>query len=575
MFQFYRLRNYSVALLITLLAWSQPALSNSLSNQMDIRVLIDVSGSMKKTDPKNLRIPALQVLTQLLPEGSQAGVWEFANTPKMIVPLGQVSAAWQEQALIAAQNISSTGQLTDIGAALNAVAFNAQDQTQGRQLHVILLTDGMVDVSKNAADNKLARAKLLEPILQQYINVGARVHTVGLSYEADQSTLRALAQRTDGLFEVALNADQLLDIFLRALDNTVVSQQVTVEAVEQSFIVEEGIELITIVVEKNGDENIQFKDGNNTRFNRADKSAYSQWQNTVSHDVVRIKNPVPGTWSLISDTAKLTRINVVGKFQILLQQSHQNIKVGQPSFIDVQLADANGAALNASQLQGFKLSVSLDDGAQQVFKQQRVFARNQKTRVDLPPLTKEGLHTLTIAVENGPIARTITRSMRVHPLVLDEALPTSKNLQLPVAQELEVIIEPAAKVSQPVIEVSNEKPSAALQALMLEANPEAKPEARQEAKQEAKPEEPVVPAETHAKPVEKRVSLVNQPAQPVQQETPPKTPQVQTTEQTVEPVAEQPLVDDTEPSLYWRWYVVGFAALVLVVLLIGSRRKKQ
>jgi hypothetical protein len=161
--------------------------------------------------------------------------------------------------------------------------------------------------------------------------------------------------------------------------------------------------------------------------------------------------------------------------------------------------------------------------------------------------------------------------MRVHPLVLDEALPTSKNLQLPVAQELEVIIEPAAKVSQPVIEVSNEKPSEALQALMLEANPEAKPEARQEAKQQ----ESVVPAETHAQPVEKRVSLVNQPAQPVQQETPPKTPQVQTTEQTVEPVAEQPLVDDTEPSLYWRWYVVGFAALVLVVLLIGSRRKKQ
>jgi hypothetical protein len=84
-----------------------------------------------------------------------------------------------------------------------------------------------------------------------------------------------------------------------------------------------------------------------------------------------------------------------------------------------------------------------------------------------------------------------------------------------------------------------------------------------------------VPAETHAQPVEKGVSFVNQPAQPVQQETPPKTPQVQTIERIVEPVAEQPLVDDTEPSLYWRWYVVSFAALVLIVLLIGSRRKKQ
>lgn len=109
--------------------------------------------------------------------------------------------------------ISSTGLYTDIGAALTAASFNAQDQTQARQLHVILLTDGMVDVSKDAAQNALARNALLEPILQQYINVGARVHTVGLSYRADQATLSAIARRTDGLFEVAEDADQLLDIF--------------------------------------------------------------------------------------------------------------------------------------------------------------------------------------------------------------------------------------------------------------------------------------------------------------------------------------------------------------------------
>lgn len=55
--------------------------------------------------------------------------------------------------------------------------------------------------------------------------------------------------------------------------------------------------------------------------------------------MIRIQKPIPGKWVLISDTATLKRINVVGQLQILLQQSHQNIKVGQRSYIDVQLAD--------------------------------------------------------------------------------------------------------------------------------------------------------------------------------------------------------------------------------------------
>ena len=40
----------------------------------DIRVLIDISGSMKQTDPNNLRAPALKILTGLIPAGVQAGV---------------------------------------------------------------------------------------------------------------------------------------------------------------------------------------------------------------------------------------------------------------------------------------------------------------------------------------------------------------------------------------------------------------------------------------------------------------------------------------------------------------------
>ena len=38
----------------------------------DVRLLIDISGSMKQSDPENLRKPALEMMVELLPEGSRA-----------------------------------------------------------------------------------------------------------------------------------------------------------------------------------------------------------------------------------------------------------------------------------------------------------------------------------------------------------------------------------------------------------------------------------------------------------------------------------------------------------------------
>ena len=40
----------------------------------DVRVLIDVSGSMRENDPNNLRQSALQLLVNLLPANATGGV---------------------------------------------------------------------------------------------------------------------------------------------------------------------------------------------------------------------------------------------------------------------------------------------------------------------------------------------------------------------------------------------------------------------------------------------------------------------------------------------------------------------
>jgi hypothetical protein len=178
---------------------------------------------------------------------------------------------------------------------------------------------------------------------------------------------------------------------------------------------------------------------------------------------------------LISDTATLKRINVVGQLQILLQQSHQNIKVGQRSYIDVQLADEKGKLLSAEQLQGFKLEVTMDNDKQQVFQRQQVFLADVKTRMHLPVLNEPGLYNLTISVVNGQFIRTINRSLRVHPLIAISAADGTGDAQqntmtMPVAKEVAVIVGQSANlISQSeAMVVSKETASPALQALMVE-----------------------------------------------------------------------------------------------------------
>jgi uncharacterized protein with von Willebrand factor type A (vWA) domain len=64
------------------------------ANPTDVRVLVDVSGSMKKADPKSVRGPATALLAALLPDQSRGGIWLFGSVVRELVPYGPVDARW-------------------------------------------------------------------------------------------------------------------------------------------------------------------------------------------------------------------------------------------------------------------------------------------------------------------------------------------------------------------------------------------------------------------------------------------------------------------------------------------------
>ena len=386
-----------------------------LDKQIDIRILVDVSGSMKKTDPLNLRVPALQVLTQLLPENAQAGVWEFADEANLVVPHGAIDAKWREQALAAAQNIRSNGQYTDIGGALQTAAFGEQARTSQRNLHVILLTDGMVDVAKNEVVNIRARNELLQHITQQYVDAGALVHAIGLSHAVDEKTLNDIARRTDGLFAVAENADQLLDIFLRALDNSVLTQQAPVSTDRQSFVVNDDAQSITVVVEKHGAQAVALQSPGGEVISASEISKQVDWQESSTHDVVTVQQPEQGTWTVTSNAAQVTRVNVQGKLQMDLRLPSNNIYIGQSTPLQIALADASGAITDPELLSQFALQLSLENDQQQVQWQHQQGMSSSLVDIDMPAQQALGLYRLRATLSFGDKVQEVERSLRVHP----------------------------------------------------------------------------------------------------------------------------------------------------------------
>ncbi|MDH5660549.1 MAG: VWA domain-containing protein, partial [Gammaproteobacteria bacterium] len=130
----------------------------------DIRVLVDISGSMKKTDPKNLRQPAIRLLAGLIPAGSRSGIWNFGKQVNMSVKVGSVNKAWRSLAREQSKKINSVGLYTNIESAMRKASFDWKNPDPRYKRNLILLTDGHVDVSFDDKKDKASKKRILKEI---------------------------------------------------------------------------------------------------------------------------------------------------------------------------------------------------------------------------------------------------------------------------------------------------------------------------------------------------------------------------------------------------------------------------
>ena len=294
-------------LLLIAVVTLEPSLAAEL--RYDFRILIDVSGSMKQTDPQNLRVPALKLINGLIPTGSRAGVWAFGRYVNMSVKWGKVDDAWRKQADAGADEIHSNALLTNIESALARarVGWDQPDETTRRIL--LMLTDGKVDISADPEKSAKSRARVLSDGLAAFRKAGAQIYTIALSESTDEVLLKQLALETGGSFAVAESAQQLQKVFFRMFERA--SQPETVALKGKEFAIDASVREMTLLIFRSADSQSTILIPPDSPAISAEKTRGSSWRSDQGYDLITVNDPDPGLWRIDAGLDPDNRLMVV------------------------------------------------------------------------------------------------------------------------------------------------------------------------------------------------------------------------------------------------------------------------
>jgi uncharacterized protein (TIGR03503 family) len=376
----------------------------------DFRIVIDVSGSMKKTDPQNLRVPALKLLNGLIPTGSKAGVWTFSRYVDMSVKWGSVDEAWRKLADLGADKIHSNGLLTNIESALARASVGWDRPGNKTQRILLLLTDGQVDVSIHAEKNAASRSRVLGDSLARLKKAGVKIHSIALSGSTDEVLLKQLALETSGSFAVAENASELQKVFFKMFERA--SEPDTVAFNGSEFPIDGSIKEMTLLIfhDEGGQPTILIPP--DSPAISAQKPRSARWRNDTGYDLITIQHPESGIWRIDADMDQDNRLMVVTDLRLEVGDLPAYTNPRDAIKVVAELFNRDKKITKNSFLRfvDFKLTHINTEGGENEYVLEHSSQRDEKGQYQHELLRKlaEGSHSFVVSADS----RTFNRSKR-------------------------------------------------------------------------------------------------------------------------------------------------------------------
>lgn len=464
------------------------------SPPIDVRVVVDISGSMKETDPDNLRRPAVRLLAGLLPDGSEAGVWTFGQYVNMLVPHDAVSEAWRNKAVDRSEQINSVALHTNLGLAIEKASNDWLSGGTLEHTHLILLSDGKVDIPDGEAASRAEEVRILESLLPALKSKGLTVHTVGLSEFADVSFLRTLADETGGTFRLARSAEALNLAFAEALNAVAPQAQLPIEG--NRFLVDKGVEEFTALIFTGGPSSeqrkLQLAHPGGALFTASETPDGVRWLAEPGYDLITVTDPQAGEWKIDGELGQGSRVTVVSNLAMAVSPIPSQFSAEESLEIEVAFYEGTDPLKDPNFLEVMEVTLSL--GAAEGRKGTKVLSAGRPPedgvyRETLKQLSKAGVYRIEVVADGGTFARKFSaetifvvpgEEMPVavvsEPLVPDlseavEALPLDsvetsdtpapnnvRNSEPELTQESESALDPASKNDAVVVSEALREP---------------------------------------------------------------------------------------------------------------------
>lgn len=336
--------------------WSASSLAQAPATD-EIQVLIDVSGSMKQNDPHNLRVEATRLLVNLLPDNTKAGLRLFAEKTEVLSVSDAVSPGWKQQAGKATANIHSRGLYTNIEDAIKAVLDGGFAGTGNK--HLILLTDGFVDISKDIMESADSRERILSEWIPRLQQMRIKVETIALSGQADKELLQRLAGETGGWAEVAESAEQLQRVFVKMAQKAAPKDSLPLAG--NRFAVDASIkEFSVLVFKKSGAAPTLLWSPGGAKLGKQSASGDVSWLESANYDLITVREPQAGEWRLEAEVDPDNRVMIVTDLKLQLGELPNFLTEKQGLTVKAHFTDGDQLIDRADFLAMLTLQATLD-----------------------------------------------------------------------------------------------------------------------------------------------------------------------------------------------------------------------
>ena len=397
--------------------------------QPDVRLVADVSGSMKRTDPNNLRIPATNLLIDLLPADSKAGIWTFGAYSNSLVPHKNVDEAWRSNARNQAKKINSVGLFTDIENAIERATSDVNQSDKKTQKHLVLISDGLIDISEAAtatereAENQKSRDHLLRVLVPKLAKAGYTIHTLALSDEADHDLMATMAQRTGGLHAIAYEATDLMPLLLQIINRLAPSEEVPLQ--DNRFLIDPTIDEFTLLVFHSAGATAVLHDPNGKTYTQTSNDPNLRWHSNDRYTMVTVKSPLAGKWYIETPEHPDNRVTVISDIRFHSTNLPPTIFRGYPQTLETWFTEEGRLIDRREFLSLLETKATHQKGTQQLGTfAMPLMANKPRYQLTLNSFPQLGEQTLKIEVDGRTFVRQVTHSFNVQDVV-------AASLQLP------------------------------------------------------------------------------------------------------------------------------------------------